>query len=257
MKTPTISMKLKTRTLQWGRALIVVAFTAAWTQSSQAAILFTHTADLVTAAPTSRGVAAADFNRDGVPDLVLTGDENPTGSVSVFLGHGDGTFAPGTTYCLPSGALAVAAADVNSDSFPDLAVGTRDNYMLLLGNGDGSFAPATELEPQGTAFVSFADLNADGHPDIVVSTASSVLIRLGNGDGTFRPAITIAFPCVYGKVLHGDFNGDGRTDLAAIRCGDVVSVLLGNGDGTFQSPVDYPVTHGPSAGDVGDLNSDR
>jgi hypothetical protein len=237
----------------------VVAFTAAWTQSSQAAILFTHTADLVTAAPTSRGVAAGDFNRDGVPDLVLTGDENPTGSVSVFLGHGDGTFAPRTTYPLPYGALAVAAADVNSDTFPDLVVGTNTNLALLLGNGDGSFAPATELESLlGVTFVSFADLNADGRPDIVASTAFSALIRLGNGDGTFRPAIEIPFPdCVYGEVLHGDFNGDVRTDLAVIRgCADVVSVLLGNGDGTFQSPVDYRVTHSPNAGDVGDLNSD-
>jgi hypothetical protein len=252
-------MKPKIRTFQWVCILIVVAFSTAWIQPSQAAIPFTHTTDLVTAAPSSRGVAVADFNRDGVLDLVLTGLEDASGhgSVSVFLGNGDGTFAPGTTYSLPIGALAVAAADVNSDSFPDLAVGTRDNYMLLLGNGDGSFAPATELEPQGTTFVSFADLNADGHPDIVASTASSVRIRLGNGDGTFRPAITIAFPdCVYGKVLHGDFNGDAHTDLAVIRCSDVVSVLLGKGDGTFQSPVDYPVTHGPNAGDVGDLNSD-
>ena len=252
-------MKPKTRTLQWVCILIVVAFSTAWTQSSQAAIPFTHTTDLVTAAPSSRGVAAADFNRDGVPDLVLTGSEDATihGSVSVFLGNGDGTFPAGTTYPLAYGALAVAAGDINSDTFPDLAVGTIANMVLLLGNGDGSFASATELESQGTAFVSFADLNADGHPDFVASTAYSVLIRLGNGDGTFRPAIDVRFPdCVYGKVLHGDFNGDARTDLAVIRCTDVVSVLLGNGDGTFQSPVDYRVTHGPSAGDVGDLNSD-
>ena len=203
--------------------LSILAFIAAWTSS--------------------RGVAAADFNRDGALDLVLTGSEDASiqGSVSVFLGNGDGTFGPRTTYTLPYGALAVAAADVNSDTFPDLVVGTIASYMLMLGNGDGSFAPATLLESIGIPFVTFADLNADGRPDIVASTASSVRIHLGNGDGTFLPAIAIAFPdCVYGEALHGDFNSDSRTDLAVIRCVDVVSILLGNGDGTFQPPVDYP-----------------
>src|SRR6185295_182319 len=252
-----VSMKPKARTFQWVCALTVVALSTAWTQPSQAAIPFTHTVDLLTEAQSSRAVAAADFNRDGVLDLVVTGLENfpNQGSISVFRGNGDGTFAPRVTYALPGNANAVAAADVNSDTYPDLAVGTGFNYMLLLGNGDGSFATATELESQGTTFVSFADLNTDGRPDIVASTASSVRIRLGNGDGTFRPAISIAFPCVYGEVLHGDFNNDGRTDLAVIHCPDVVSILLGNGDGTFQLPVDYGVTRGPNAGDVGDLNS--
>ena len=49
-------------------------------------------------------------------------------------------------------------------------------------------------------------------------------------------------------IVAGDFNGDGRLDLAvANQGGDTVSVLMGNGNGTFQPQVTYPVGADPSA----------
>ncbi|MBM4283471.1 MAG: VCBS repeat-containing protein, partial [Deltaproteobacteria bacterium] len=48
------------------------------------------------------------------------------------------------------------------------------------------------------------------------------------------------------SVTTGDFNGDGKVDLAVANINaDTVSVLLGNGNGTFQTKVDYPVGANP------------
>src|SRR5271156_6774862 len=58
-------------------------------------------------------------------------------------------------------------------------------------------------------------------------------------------------------VAVGDFNGDGKLDLAvANNDGGNVSILLGNGDGTFQTALDFSVESGPSSLAVGDFNRD-
>ncbi|HMF19458.1 MAG TPA: VCBS repeat-containing protein [Gemmataceae bacterium] len=66
-------------------------------------------------------------------------------------------------------------------------------------------------------------------------------------------------------LAKGDFNGDGKLDLAVANNGDSsfggndpggVSILLGNGDGTFQNPINYQVGVAPTAIVAGDLNHD-
>ena len=55
----------------------------------------------------------------------------------------------------------------------------------------------------------------------------------------------------------GDFNGDGKADLAVANSGSLnVSVLLGKGDGTFAAAANYPAGNAPYSIAVGDLNGD-
>jgi hypothetical protein len=157
------------------------------------------------------------------------------------------SFAVGTT---PHGEV---VGDFNGDGKRDLAVVNEgsNTVSILLGNGDGTFRPKTDFatgaQPWGIAV---GDFNGDGKLDLVVANrgANSLSILLGNGDGTFQPKTDIALPptpvtllpVVPLAVTVGDFNGDGKADLAVatqVSNTNDVTILIGNGNGTFQTPV--------------------
>lgn len=105
-------------------------------------------------------VAIADVNRDGKPDLVVAntcGDGSCTnGTISIFLGNGDGTFQPATTFSSGAdGTFTVAIADMNGDGKLDLVVSDQfgvngDGVVgVLLGNGDGTFQSAINYDSGG------------------------------------------------------------------------------------------------------------
>jgi hypothetical protein len=111
----------------------------------------------------------------------------------------------------------------------------------LLGNGDGTFHGSLNTPIPGSPYWVVADVNGDGKPDLVVvdsSVAGPVSALLGNGDGTFLPPLTS--PGIFGQppiaLTTGDFNGDGKQDVALLYLNGVAG-LLGNGDGTFQAPL--------------------
>lgn len=214
-------------------------------------------------------IAVGDFNGDGIPDLAVL-DYNQvgsTGSVTIFLGNGDGTFtqvaaSPTTgTY-----SFFIVAADFNGDGKTDLAVansGSGGTITVLLGNGDGTFTPASTNLSNLTSALALAvgDFNEDGIPDIAVvdNTVPSVTILLGNGDGTFTPT-GISTPTGSGPsgIAVDDFNGDGHADLAVANEGsNTVTILLGKGDGTFTVATASPATgNGPTSIVAGDFNQD-
>jgi len=81
-------------------------------------------------------------------------------------------------------------------------------------------------------------------------------VLLGAGNGTFAPAINVG-DGGYGLAA-GDFNGDGRTDLAVATYGSYISVMLGKASTTapLEAPVRFPVDAGAWAITAADFNGD-
>jgi FG-GAP-like repeat len=231
------------------------------------------------------GVAIADVNDDGKPDIVVT-NSYYSNTVGVLLGNGDGSFQPVVTYDSGGEPWRVAVLDLNGDGKLDLVVanatsctGCTDGSKVgvLLGNGDGTFQPVVTYGAGGfgdnaTVALAVADANGDGRLDVVVAnicgdsactTKGSVGIMLGNGDGTFQPVATYGSAAGY-SIAVADVNGDGKLDVLVSSGYGIyplplgsVGVMLGNGDGTFQAPT-YVSSggYGPSAIAVADVDGD-
>jgi uncharacterized protein YjdB len=204
--------------------------------------------------PDSYSVAVADFNGDGISDIVYA-DLN-AGAVSVLLGRGDGTFAPVVNSNALNGASKLVVADFNGDGKPDVAVAGYAGIVVLLGNGDGTFqAPIADPGVNTASPMVAGDFNGDGKPDVAaINGFGGVTILLGNGDGTFQLGYTTAANLRVNAIAIGDFNADGIADLAAATATSV-AVMLGNGDGTFLLAKTYaPGAYNMIA--VGDFNGD-
>lgn len=170
-------------------------------------------------------VVAGDLNKDGIPDLVTAnflGD-----AVSVLLGHGDGTFASAVTY------------SALEDPTVPLGTGQRGN---------------------GTQSLVIADFDGDGNPDVLTSNqnAGDLAFMRGLGNGTLATPTWITLPSAPADIEVGDFDEDGKPDLAVatFTTSPSLLVLRNTGPGTFTS-TGYNDSFG-STGDVtiGDVDSD-
>jgi CSLREA domain-containing protein len=177
-----------------------------------------------------------------------------------------GRFGDLVSIGLPSAGWSADLADMNADGKLDAVVGTIDGTLLIYpGRGDGSFdAPASYRFSSSYGFQSpnpqIFDYNGDSKLDVVVSDRVEDQIRLflGNGDGTLQAPHTIVIVGVdlLGDMVAGDWNRDGKTDLAMSDDNRrAVCLLFGDGT-TFGNSVLHEFTSYPANFAVADFNND-
>ena len=208
--------------------------------------------------PPGAGLLAADLNGDDKTDLAFG---NAAGGVSVLIGNGNGTFKGNFALNLGTngGAGDLRAGELNGDLKPDL-IPVPFQGQALLGNGDGTFTVTSGGNCHGLSTVAVGDFNNDGKLDLAGNTVNTnnvpaIDFCLGNGNGTFTAGGQFDQGIQHDLVLPGDFNNDGKLDLAASDQNGV-SVLLGNGEGSFASGIPTAVGAPFPNFAVGDFNND-
>ncbi len=226
-------------------------------------------------------VVVADFNGDGFLDLAIANQGD--NSISLFQGHGDGTFTefPGSPFKLPNtgtvletAPVAMVSANFRNKTFStptiasapevDLAVvnKTSNSVSILLSSVDPATGNVTLAEAPNSPFsvgttpvaIATGDLNADGVPDLAVvnqgDNTVTVLLGSSNLDGTFAqatgsPLATAATPA--GVVIANFANGT-VPDIAVTNSGSsTVGVYLGLGSGTFATRIELNSPVGSTA----------
>lgn len=212
---------------------------------------FEETVPFGDAQESTLGVAVADLNRDGHPDLVLANrDAQPN---AVLLGEGGARF----TRRVPFGtgrdeSRAVAVADLDGDGQLDWVTGNIGQPNALhLGDGAGGVRETVELgRADGRTYaLALADMDLDGDLDVVVGNAGQEgAVHLNGGDGRSWSEVRFGEPgrVTYGLAV-GDLNGDGFPDIASANSGAVNSIHL---SAPLRSPGHWPAFRGPGGAGV-------
>jgi hypothetical protein len=183
----------------------------------------------VSALTVGQGKAPVYTNTTAIVDNGVPGDQSLTATV---IGYG-GT-APVT----------------GNISFLDATFGNKSLSTVALGQSTAGLGWAISQTPAagGSPFSEVVgDFNGDGIADLALAWnangsygTGSVTILFGKGNGSFTAGPTTSAKIVtesYTYMVAGDFNADGKTDLALLNSSAVVSstitAFLGNGDGTF------------------------
>jgi len=183
--------------------------------------------------------AAGGFN------LNLTG----TGFVPVSTVKVNGTLLTSTynsstsmTAIVPPGLISGAGLSLIKVSNPEQSKGGISNTMLLpvsapFNNLAFDPFPGGPLAINQPSSVVMGQFDATGNEDLAVvdSADGNVQIFLGNGAGAFTLYVTVPVGANPVSITTGDFNEDGRPDLAVVNANGTVTILIGNGEGYFSS----------------------
>lgn len=151
----------------------------------------------------------------------------------------------------------IVLRDLDGDGDLDFVFTTnRDPVSFVdvwLNSGGGSFGARTDYPVTFVNGLAVGDLTGDNRPELVAVTGGAITVFVNDGAGAFTPRTP--FPGG-GRIVLGDFNHDGKLDLASTESATAITVRLGNGDGTFAAPLESPTPVALSRLVVADVDGD-
>jgi hypothetical protein len=215
--------------------------------------------------PINPSVVAGDLDGDGRDDLVLKMDRG----MNIFIQR-DGGFAD-RIYREVALYSRVNVADLDGDGRGDLVVSGPEGIVVHHSVGVAQFAAPITVDGGVTSKeVAIGDVSGDGRPDIVIAEDNvpngdvygNVVVYRQRADHSFAPGVWLDAGGRYGTVAIGDFNGDGRGDIAVSHSADrtvavMVRIFVQGLGGTF-TPLADELRHDSSAMPLraGDVDGD-
>ena len=214
-----------------------------------------------------QALAAGDFDRDGVLDLVTRG---PGTGLILLKGVGDGTFTFGSGVVTSNTVISAAVGDLNRDGAQDIVLSVSGiGTYVSFGNGTIVLGAIAPLVGSASTSITLADFNEDGALDLLTSAATATFVSLNDGFGGFGAPMKLPEYTIYNGSINSaalDINRDGHMDVVAdvaeasgssVRFADSnLRVWLGNGKGGFGTRSDYGTPEHPLGLTLVDANRD-
>jgi len=206
------------------------------------------------------GISVGDMNGDGIPDLVVTGEDAFSTTVKTYFGKGNGSFTPGVMVWggnpgTGNDVGAAVLADVNGDQCPDIAMAEDIGVALVFYNDcSGNFPTAPSVAygvADGAISIAVADVSGDGFPDIITgslanpnampgsgfSPGNSLTVRFNDGTGKFSPAhVYVGDPGMVGLSV-ADLQNNGHPDIiTANQNANSTTIYVNDGSGGYDEP---------------------
>ena len=190
-----------------------------------------------------------DWSGDAKPDIVGL----YSGSLTYWVGNGDGTMQPPASQAVDAGFSDLAAANLDGNARADLVLTklSAPGFWLSVAQPNNTFGPPQAVT-SGATWVAVKDVSGDGISDVLTADGNGDLaVYKGNGSGGVLPPASYPALGMLGAVALADANNDGVDDVVMLHedsLHDVVSVavMVGRGGGAFQAPYVTPNLRVPS-----------